>query len=367
MLVGVPDESPERRVSLPPQAAKRLGDAGHEVVVAPHAGQRAGFSDDDYRAAGARIDADAWSADVVAVITRPSPDRLAAMRPGALLVGFLEPLDPALGHILRGGQLSAVALELIPRSTVAQSMDALSSQATVAGYAAVLLAAQSAARLFPMMVTAAGTLPPAKVLVLGVGVAGLQAIATAKRLGALVSAYDIRPETEEQVASLGATFVAAPTAEAVEGGYARQVEADVRQRQLDALTPHVAGADVVITTAQVPGRKAPLLITTDMVQAMQPGSVIVDMAAGSGGNCEPTIADQIVDVAGVTVLGPTDLASRMAGDASRMYGRNLTALFELLGPDGDIDLDNEILAAACVAHRGELRNDRLADPVGHPS
>jgi NAD(P) transhydrogenase subunit alpha len=247
-------------------------------------------------------------------------------------------------------------------------MDALSSQANIGGYAAALLAAMNSPKLLPMMVTAAGTIPPSRALVLGVGVAGLQAIATARRLGAVVYAYDIRPETKEQVESLGAKFVAAPTEEMDEGGYAKEVGADTQAAQHAALTPHVEEADIVITTAQIPGRSAPLLITDEMVAAMKPGSVIVDMAAGSGGNVGPSQPDQMVDVGGVHIYGPTNLPAQIPHDASRMYARNLVALLERTRDEGSftVDLADEIIGGTTITHQGEVVHPLARQALGLP-
>jgi NAD(P) transhydrogenase subunit alpha len=259
-------------------------------------------------------------------------------------------------------------MELIPRTTQAQAMDALSSQATAAGYQAVLLAASRLPRFLPMMMTAAGTVPPARVLVIGAGVAGLQAIATARRLGAVVAGYDIRPAAAEQVRSLGATFVGGPVETSAEttGGYAGQVDDDTRSRQLAALAPHVAAADIVITTAQVPGKPAPRLITRAMVEAMRPGSVLVDLAASTGGNSEVTVPDAEVDVEGVLVIGPRDLAAGTAGHASEMYSRNVTALIRHLAPEGALAIDpaDPITAAACVTHAGEILSAAVRAALG---
>ncbi|MDH3730138.1 MAG: NAD(P) transhydrogenase subunit alpha [Acidimicrobiia bacterium] len=350
----------ERRVAVTPRVASLLGTRDIEVVVATGAGSRAGFPDEAYAEAGATV-ADNPGGDINVLIGPPSPQFVAGLPEGSVLIGFLDPFtDTELLAAITAKKLTAIAFEAVPRTTLAQMMDALSSQATAAGYAAVLNGAAAASHFLPMLTTAAGTIPPAKVLVLGTGVAGLQAIATARRLGAVTSAYDIRPEAREQVESLGAKFVAAPTAEeaSTEGGYAKEVATDMQQLQLAALAPVVAESDLVIATAQIPGRPAPLLVTTEMVAAMRPGSVVVDLAAATGGNCEATVADTEVDINGVTVLGPTDLPSRVAADASEMYARNLASLLELIVVDGEltIDLENEIMTGACVAHAGEVRH-----------
>jgi NAD(P) transhydrogenase subunit alpha len=284
--------------------------------------------------------------------------------PTRAVVAFLDPLGETaeIARFAEAG-INALAMEMIPRTTLAQSMDALSSQATAAGYEAVLLAASVLPKFMPMLMTAAGTIPPAKVLVLGAGVAGLQAIATARRLGAMVAGYDIRPEAREQVESLGATFVGGPVEEqaADSGGYAGEVTRDTRERQLAALSDHVTAADIVITTAQVPGRDAPLLVTADMVAGMRPGSVIVDLAASTGGNCEVTVAGETIDHEGVTVAGPLDLASRTAGQASEMYSRNVLTLLEYLtDDDGNLVLDPEDEIVQCAVVRdGKITSERV--------
>jgi NAD(P) transhydrogenase subunit alpha len=286
---------------------------------------------------------------------------------GSVLCGFLDPFVATdLVDALAGQNVTAVAVEAIPRISVAQAMDALSSQQNVAGYAAVLLAAHVAPKFLPMLVTAAGTIPPARALVLGVGVAGLQAIATFKRLGAVVHAYDIRPETKEQVESLGAKFVEAPTQAADEGGYATEVDADTAARQQEVLASFVADADVIVTTAQIPGRAAPRLITEEMITPMHPGSVIVDMAASTGGNVAGSQPDEIVDVGGVAIYGPTDLPSRVATDSSRMYARNLQEIANRMRTDAGItiDLDDDVIGPATITHEGAIVNPRTRSVMG---
>jgi proton-translocating NAD(P)+ transhydrogenase subunit alpha len=347
MIIGVRSERSgvETRVAVTPASVTSMVALGIEVAVEAGAGADAGFSDDAFREAGASVvealeDRDA--VDVLLCVAPPSISATAVVRNGGAVVGFLEPSSQqALLAALSDRDIGAVAMELIPRSSLAQSMDALSSQATAAGYAAVLLGAGTLPKFLPMLVTAAGTVPPAKVLILGVGVAGLQAIATARRLGAVVYAYDIRPETREQVESLGARFVEAPTQQMDEGGYARAVDEDTAARQREVLSSVVAASDIVITTAQVPGRAAPRLIDRAMVLGMQPGSVIIDMAASSGGNVEGSIPDRTVDIGGVSVLGPTDLAARVATDASRMYARNLLEVVTRMTVDAQLVIDAE--------------------------
>lgn len=360
MRLGVVRETApgERRVGLTPDSVERLVAAGHEVMVETGAGAGAGFLDDRYAAAGAKVGTrgEALSARVVVVI---SPPDLGEINKGTVLVGLLRPLDDRnLIDGLARGNISGLAFELVPRITRAQPMDALSSQATVAGYQAAVEAAALAPRFFPMLTTAAGTVPPARTLILGAGVAGLQAIATCRRLGAVVAGFDVRSAASEQVRSLGASFIdvaMAPQDAATSGGYAREVDQDTQQAIWDGLTPHVTKADVVIATAAVPGKRAPILITATMVEAMAAGSVIVDLAATTGGNCELTVAGEVVERSGVTIAGFTDLPSRKAHDASQMYARNAVALLGLLGPDGSIDLAEEILDACCVTHEGKVR------------
>jgi NAD(P) transhydrogenase subunit alpha len=345
MRIGVPAESAagERRVSLVPEAVQRLSRAGMELVVERGAGSRAWFLDAAYERAGARLAgaADALAADVVLKVRRPSEEEAAQMRRGATLAALLQPA--ASGELflrLAALGVNAIAMELVPRISRAQSLDALSSQATVAGNRAVILAASRAPRIFPMLTTAAGTVTPARVFVVGAGVAGLQAIATARRLGAVVSAFDVRPAVREQVRSLGAAFLEVEAVAAVgAGGYAAELAGDAQARVLAAIGRHLQEQDVVITTAQVPGKRAPILVTADMIRAMRPGSVIVDLAGESGGNTELTRPGEDVDVDGVSVLAPLDLASAAPVNASQMYSRNLEALLKLVVKDGRATLD----------------------------
>ncbi len=360
MRVAVPRESGvgERRVSLVPEAVGRLASAGFSVAVERGAGVAAGFSDDQYEVAGAELASRPelfTAADAVVSVGRPSPEELADVKPGTVLIGFLSPLtDPARIERLAAQGVVAFAMESIPRISRAQSMDALSSQATVAGYKAVVLAADRLPRLFPLLMTAAGTVAPAKVLVLGAGVAGLQAIATARRLGAVVSGYDVRPAVREQVESLGASFLDLGVVGAeTEGGYAVELSAEEQARQQAALDERIADMDVVVTTALVPGRPAPLLIPAAAVERMRPGSVIVDLAAEAGGNCGLTEPGKEVERAGVTIVGYTDLPSRMPYHASQLYARNVSALLLHLAPAGELvlDFDDEITAGACVTRQ----------------
>ncbi|MEX2323826.1 MAG: NAD(P) transhydrogenase subunit alpha [Acidimicrobiia bacterium] len=358
----------ERRVALTPKTVTTLIGEGHSVAVPAGVGQRAGFPDAAYRDAGADVFAGTPEpADLLVGVGPFTPDDIAG---SAAVIGFLDPLgEPDRAVELAATGATLIALEMIPRTTLAQSMDALSSQANVAGYQAVLLAASELPRFFPMLITAAGTIRPSRVLVLGAGVAGLQAIATARRLGAAVSAYDIRPEAREQIESLGASFVGGPVSDAAPsgGGYATEVNEETRAAQQQALADAVAAADVVISTAAVPGRRAPTLVTAAMVEAMKPGSLIVDLAASTGGNCELTRAGEVVDHDGVVIHGPLDLSSRTAGDASEMLGKNILALISHLAGDGELSVEGEIGREACIARDGRIVSDRVAQALGSPA
>jgi H+-translocating NAD(P) transhydrogenase subunit alpha len=342
-------------VALVPDAVSRLATTGFQVVVERGAGAAASFPDEAYAEAGADVSNAPWEADGVVKVRKPSAEEVDRLRDGQLLVGFLEPLtDPAGIERLAERGVHAFAMESIPRITRAQPMDALSSQATVSGYKAVLLAAERLPRFFPMLMTAAGTVAPAKVLVLGAGVAGLQAIATARRLGAVVAGFDVRPVVREQVESLGATFVDLDIlGEETAGGYARELTADEQRRQQEALEGRIPEYDVVITTALVPGRAAPRLIPAGAVAGMRPGSVIVDLAAESGGNCELTQPGEIVEREGVTLVGLTNVPSTMPYHASQLYARNVSSLLQHLAPEGELALDweDEITAGACVTRK----------------
>ncbi|MFY3742733.1 Re/Si-specific NAD(P)(+) transhydrogenase subunit alpha [Anaeromyxobacter sp. Red801] len=352
----------ERRVALVPENVTRLVKQGHEVRVERGAGEAAGFPDEAYAAAGAQVgDAGATldGARVVAAVQRPSEAQVERLPPGALLVGLLAPhaAGPLLERLAARG-VDAMAMEKVPRTTRAQSMDALSSQATLAGYKAVLIGASALPRILPMMTTAAGTLAPAKAFVVGAGVAGLQAIATARRLGAVVSAFDVRPVVKEQVQSLGAAFVEVPAVAAEgTGGYAKELGQSEQERVLAAVAGHVKDMDLVITTAQIPGRPAPRLITAAMVRSMRPGSVVVDLAAETGGNCELTRAGETVVDGGVSVIGAVNLPSTVPFHASQMYGRNVVTLLAHLfkGAEADLDAQEEIAAAMLVVHGGKVR------------
>jgi len=367
-------------VALIPDVVKSLrktdpdSDSGSnlDIVIESGAGAEAGHTDEQYTEAEAEVvDAGAaWGADVVLHVAVPSSEEIGKLRQGQVFISHLAPLtSPDTTKALKSAGVTSFAMESIPRITRAQAMDALSSQANVAGYAAALLAAREAGRFFPMMTTAAGTVAPAKVLVLGAGVAGLQAIATAKRLGAIVSGFDIRRAAWEQIASLGGRpleldFI--PDAED-EGGYARPLTEEENEKVREALAENVKKQDVVITTAQIPGRPAPTLLTEEAVRGMQPGSVIVDMAADSGGNAEPSKPGETVDVDGVKVIGPSNLPSAMPTHASQLYAKNLENLLKLMvGEDGSLslDFDDDVIAGACITHEGKIRNERAAEVAG---
>ncbi len=354
MRVGIPRETTqgERRVALVPESVGKLAANGFAFVVEQGAGEAASFPDAAYTEAGAAL-GDPWSADGVVKVRKPSADERARLRSRQVLIGFLEPLsDPAGVEALGTAGVTAFALESVPRITRAQSMDALSSQATVGGYKSALLAAEHLPRFFPMLMTAAGTVPPAKVLVIGAGVAGLQAIATARRLGAVTTGFDVRPVVREQIESLGANWLdLGVTGGEAEGGYARELTPEEMQAQQEALEGRIADFDAVITTAAVPGRPAPKIIPASAVEAMRPGSVIVDLAAETGGNCELTEPGEIVQRSGVTLVGLTDLASTMPYHASMLFSRNVQALLLHLAPEGELALDwsDEITSGACVA------------------
>jgi len=368
MQIGMPAEvhSAERRVAVTPETAKKLRALGHTVRVQSGAGLEASATDEAYVAVGAEIvdRASALAADIVLTVRSPSSDELALMKPGAALVGMLNPFDrDNLGH-LAGAGLTAFSLEAAPRTTRAQSMDVLSSQANVAGYRAVLLAADKYQRFFPMMMTAAGTVKAARVVILGVGVAGLQAIATAKRLGAVIEASDVRPSVKEQVESLGAKFieVAYETDEEKEaaegvGGYARPMPQSWLDRQKLEVAKRVAQADIVISTALIPGRPAPVLITEDMVRSMKPGSVIVDLAAPNGGNCPLTEPGRTVVKHGVTLVGETNMPALVAADASALYARNVLDFLKLvIDKEGQfhVPMDDDIVAACLMTRDGQV-------------
>jgi NAD(P) transhydrogenase subunit alpha len=379
MIVGVPKEHypGERRVALVPAALPALSKRGFEIIVESGAGGEAGFPDPAYEEKGARIASSAaelyLAADVILQVrsygANPAATHadLSLLRAGQVVIGFAEPLsEPRRIQELAAAGVTAFSMELMPRITRAQSMDALSSMATIAGYKAVLIAANQLPRMFPMLMTAAGTVAPAKVFVVGVGVAGLQAIATARRLGAVVSAYDVRPAVKEQVESVGAKFVELPleTAGAEDkGGYAKALDEDFYRRQRELMARVLAESNVVITTAAVPGRKAPILVTEEMVAGMPPGSVIVDLAVERGGNCELTEPDRTVEKHGVTIIGPANLPSTVPYHASQMYARNISTFLLHIAKNGEIRLDSndEILRETLLARDGRVVHPRVLE------
>ena len=360
----------EARVSLMPESVKKLVGLGAFVHIESRAGLSAARTDDEYREAGAEVSTDREAlladADVLAVVNRPAANDFARLKTGAVVIGFLRPLDEpaALVSALDRG-VTTFSVELIPRITRAQAMDALSSMATVAGYKAVLIGAAHIPRMFPLLMTAAGTVPPARVLVLGAGVAGLQAIATARRLGAVVEGYDVRAAAGEQVKSLGATFLEVDlggikTEDA--GGYAVELSDEAMNRGRALIAEHAKTADVIITTAQVPGRRAPLLITKEAVDGMKRGSIVIDLAGSTGGNCALSQADVTVERDGVTIVAPTNLPATVPVHASQLYSRNITSFLSLLIKDGQlqIDMKDDVVGPSCVTHNGEVVNQRVA-------
>jgi proton-translocating NAD(P)+ transhydrogenase subunit alpha len=375
MRIAVPVELQpgESRVALVPESVKKLVTSGVEVGVESGAGIRAGYIDDEYKAAGAAIMDRATllsGTDVLACVNRPEPDDFNRLKAGAIIIGFLKPLDePAALEPAIARGLSAFAVELVPRITRAQSMDALSSMATVAGYKAVIMAAERLPRMFPLLMTAAGTVPPAKVLVLGAGVAGLQAIATARRLGAVVEAYDVRAAAGQDVKSLGAKFLEVDLG-GIEtqdsGGYAKELSPEALKLGRDMVTKRAAASDVVITTAQVPGRKAPLMLTEEAVQGMRPGSVVVDLAASTGGNCALTRPGEDVNHNGVIIMGPLNVPATVAGHASQLYSRNVITFLGLIIDKGNlkVDMADEILKGSCVTYQGGSVHPKVAAALG---
>jgi H+-translocating NAD(P) transhydrogenase subunit alpha len=371
MRLGVPKETAEgeQRVALVPEVVGKLKAKGVEVLVQRGAGAGALLPDDAYEQAGAELTDDiaqVWSSDVVVKIAAPNAEEVGMLGDSSILIGFLAPLtSPQTTNALVAAKATAFAMESIPRISRAQAMDALSSQSNIAGYKAALLGAEHMGRFYPMLMTAAGTIPPAKVLVLGAGVAGLQALATAKRLGARTTGYDVRPEVAEQVQSLGAQWLDLGVEAVGEGGYARELTEEERAQQQQALTDAIKGFDVVITTALVPGRPAPRLVTAEAVQGMKPGSVIVDLAGESGGNCELTEPGQTVVRHDVKIVSPLNLPASMAEHSSQLFARNVQALLELIvvaedggAPHLSLDFDDEIVAGACVVRDGEIVDER---------
>lgn len=375
MRIAIPAETAadETRVAATPATVKNYVDAGHAVVVQKGAGEKSFISDAEYEAAGASIAGTAsdavQDADVVLTVRRPDDALITTMKKGAVLIGMLDPwTDGGFIEALNAAGITAFSMELLPRITRAQAMDVLSSQASLAGYKAVIEAANLYPKIFPLMMTAAGSIPPAKVFVMGAGVAGLQAIATAHRLGAAVSATDVRPEAGEQVASLGAKFIfLEELAAAGEGGYARELTEEQKKLQAELVANHIKDMDVVITTALIPGRPAPVLVTQEMVESMQPGSIIVDLAVERGGNCPLSRPGEVVEHKGVRIVGYTNMAGRVPGNASAMYANNLRNFFKLLdgGEEGlKIDTEDEIIAGTLLTRDGELVNERIREMLG---
>ncbi len=371
----------ERRVALVPSEVAVLTKAGIEVAIESGAGLGAPFLDEEFQEAGATVFSDAATGlqgtDVVLMVNPPgtgengSRDEVALLPPGVVLISFVSPLaNLGLVRRLADARVTSMAMDQVPRITRAQKMDALSSQATVAGYRAALLGATQLGKFFPMFMTAAGTIPPGKVLVLGAGVAGLQAIATARRLGAVVLAFDVRPAVKEQVESLGAKFLEAELDEGAEdeGGYAKALSEEQHRRELDLIGGSLPDIDVVITTANIPGARAPVLITAEMVRTMRPGSVIIDLAGESGGNCELTEPGQTVDRDGVTIIAPDNLPSTLPAHASQMYARNLRAFLMDIVEDGNLvlDFEDEVVAGSCVTHDGKVVHARTLERMGEP-
>ena len=383
MLIGVPREiaNGERRVALVPETVSQLTRAGHRVVVERGAGMRAGFTDEAYQAEGCDLADSAGeiytAAQMILKVQRPGRDEageaeLDQMKEGSVLIGLLQPSgDPALFQQLAERRITGLSMELVPRTTRAQMMDALSSQSTVAGYKAVLLAANALQKFFPMLMTAAGTVRPARVLVIGAGVAGLQAIATARRIGAVVEAFDTRPVVKEQVQSLGATFVELDLhgQDAQDaGGYARELSKDHIRREKELIHKRALQADVIITTALVPGKPAPMLVDAETVAAMRPGSVIVDLAGEQGGNCELSVPGETVVRHDVTIIAPLHISSDLAFHASQMYSKNVSALVALLAPKGELNLNfgDDIISAVCVTADGDIRHAPTRQRLGMP-
>ncbi|AWI78027.1 NAD(P)(+) transhydrogenase (Re/Si-specific) subunit alpha [Parazoarcus communis] len=371
LLIGVPAETidGERRLSVVPDVVKKYQGLGAHVMMQTGAGVPAHYRDDAFAEISVVDDAQSvfGEAEVVLCVQPPTPESIAVMKPGSVLLGMLQPwADAERVKLLQEKQITAFALELLPRISRSQSMDALSSQAAVAGYECALIAADHSPKFFPMLTYAAGTIRPAKVLVIGAGVAGLQAIATARRIGAMVEAYDVRPETREQIESLGAKFVDTGVAAAGTGGYARELTDEEKAKQTERLAKAVAQCDALITTAAIPGRKAPRIISADMIAKMKAGAVVVDMAAESGGNVEGTVAGEKVWINDVLVIGPTHITSRMPVHASEMYAKNLFNFISPFIKDGALALDweDEVMAGCCLTHAGEVRHAGVKQILG---
>jgi NAD(P) transhydrogenase subunit alpha len=377
MRIGTPKETAEgeRRVALVPEVVKKLTGSGLDVVVERGAGAQAMIPDAQFEEAGATLADDAatvWQSDVVVKVAPPSAEEMVRLGRDSVLIGFLAPLTNAEGiRALAASGATAFALEAVPRISRAQSMDALSSQSNIAGYRAALMGAQEMGRFYPMLMTAAGTIRPATVLVLGAGVAGLQAIATARRLGAVVQGFDVRAAVKEQVESLGATFLEFDLGGDLEGegGYAKELTAEQQARQQELMAEAIGKVDVVITTALVPGRRAPILVTEDAVRRMKPGSVVIDLAGEAGGNCELSEPGETVIRHDVKIVAPLNVPSTMAEHASQLYARNINALLDLMVEDGELalDFDDEVIAGACVTRGGEIVHEGAKAAAGQPA
>lgn len=378
MIISVPKEILEgdKRVSIVPETVIKLKKLGYTVYIQQNAGSDAGFLDEQYKKAGAEIINDVTKlykdADILIKVNIPSKhpatnkNELEMMKEGAFYIGLFYPLiHKELVQLAVKNKINVLSMDSIPRTTKAQRMDVLSSQTNLAGYKAVIIAANYSKKIFPLMMTAAGTISPAKVVIIGAGVAGLQAIATAKRLGAVVEVSDVRPSVKEEVQSLGAKYIEPPEVIQGEGGYAKEASKEFLQKQQEILKKHVASADVVITTAQVPGKRAPLLVPEDMVKAMQPGSVIVDMAASTGGNCELTEPDKIVEKYGVKIIGFTNYVSDLAFDASQLYSRNIQAFIEYINKEGKItiNMEDEIIKGSLITYNGEVIHEKTREVI----
>jgi len=376
VLVGIVKETleGERRIAAVPETISKMVKSGMEVLVETGAGNESFISDSEFEASGAKIAPDAASvlsrSDLILKVNKPTIEEISNIKEGAVLISFLQPFgSPEVIKALAARRVTALSMEMVPRITRAQRIDALSTMSTVAGYKVVLMAAASCGRFMPMLATAAGTIPPAKAMIIGVGVAGLQAIATIKRLGAVVTAFDVRPAAGEQAKSLGAEFVSleVPHDEAEDtGGYAKEMSADFYKKEQDILRSHIKDADVVITTALIPGKRAPLLITEEMVREMKPGSVIVDMAVEQGGNCELSEAGKDVLKHGVTIIGQVNIPSTMPVHASLLYARNILAFVNLISPDGksiNVDLSDDVIIGSLITHNGEIVHPAIKDAV----
>jgi NAD(P) transhydrogenase subunit alpha len=353
----------EKRIALVPESVKKLTDKGFTIYIEKGAGENARYPDSSYRESGAEVLESVKEilsrSQIILKVQPPTPEEIDAISPGSFVIGFLQHYKyPERVKMMAERNINAFAMELIPRISRAQSIDALSSQAAVAGYKAAIIAANLSSRFFPMLTTAAGTIRPSKVLVIGAGVAGLQAIATSRRLGAVVEAFDVRKAAKEEIESLGARFLEAPVIAEGTGGYARELTQEEKDMQHKFMADNIGKADVVITTAQVPGKKAPIIITRDMVEKMKPSSIIVDIAAENGGNCELTKPDETVEYKGVLIYGPLNLPSTLPMHASEMYSKNLVNFLNLLSKDGktlDVDFSDEILQKSCVTFKGETK------------